>query len=343
MLLTGCGGSGSKARTRRTVHTVASTTTSTTLPPVLAPLTGSPENGAAAVTRAALAVKIDNHPLARPQSGLAVADVVYEEVVEGSITRFMAVFNSQAPDAVGPIRSVRSMDPNLVGALGGIVAYSGGTDDNVALMRRSPAVNIDETTAGAAFFRDGAREAPHNLFGRPTALWERGGNPIPPKPLFSYVGSRETCAGNPVQSVRVGFISGYDPTYTYDASKGTWARAYGTTPFVDASGAQIAPQNVIVQLVRYLGAGGDGQIIGSGEAWVFCDGRGIHATWSKPSSDAPTQYTDDNGVPIRLRAGRTWVELLPTGSAVDVVAAPVPPSTTSTLPPTTTTTKATKK
>src|SRR5262245_23433543 len=339
-LLAACGGSDDKAQARRPARTTTlPSTTTTTLPPVLAPLTGLPDNGAAAVTRPALEVKIDNHPLARPQAGLAVADIVYEEIVEGSITRFMAVFNSQAPDAVGPIRSVRSMDPNLVSALGGVVAYSGGVEDNVALMRRAPAVNVDENNAGDAFFRDGSREAPHNLFGRPAQLWQRGGQPIPANPIFTYTGKGETCAGGPVQSVRVGFVKTYDPTYTYDATKGTWARTYDGTPFVEASGAQVAPENVIVQLVRYAGAGGDGQVLGSGEAWVFCNGRGVHGQWSKPSADAPTQFTAGTGAPIRLRSGRTWVELLSTGSAVDVVAAPEPPTTTTTLPPPTTTTK----
>ena len=72
-------------------------------------------------------MKIENTPEARPQSGLDVADVVYEEVVEGGITRFWAIFNSHAPDHVGPIRSVRRMDPDIVSPLGGVVAYSGGT------------------------------------------------------------------------------------------------------------------------------------------------------------------------------------------------------------------------
>ncbi|HSO95040.1 MAG TPA: DUF3048 domain-containing protein, partial [Acidimicrobiia bacterium] len=92
----------------------------------VAPLTGQPDTNGAR-HRPALAVKIENTPDARPQAGLDTADVVYEEQVEGGITRFWAVFNSTRPTTVGPIRSVRAMDPNLLAPLGGIAAYSGGT------------------------------------------------------------------------------------------------------------------------------------------------------------------------------------------------------------------------
>lgn len=337
LVLAGCGGASKQASRRRKP---APTTTSTTTPPPVAPLTGSTENGAIANSRSALSVKIENSPNARPQSGLAVADVVYEEIVEGNITRFFAVFSSQAPDVVGPVRSVRRMDPNIVSPLGGVIAYSGGTAPNVALIRATPTVWVDESNARDAFFREQSRSAPHNLYGRTDLLWQRGGEPVPPRPLFTYVGSDE-CAGDPVQSMRVGFIRGYDPTYTYDAATRTWARAYGTTPFLDASGSQIAPMNVIVQFVAYSGSGGGGELIGSGDAWVFCDGRVVRGRWTKASAGEPTQFTDASGVPIRLRPGRTWVELLNTTGAVDVVIPP--PTTTSPSTTTTTTLKKPKK
>src|SRR5262249_53671672 len=153
---TACSGSGAQTKGRPT-PTEPPTTTTVFVP--TAPLTGRPDPSETSQTRSALSVKIENTPEARPQSGLDVADVVYEEVVEGGITRFWAIFSSAAPQVVGPIRSVRLMDPNIVTPLGGVVAFSGGTPDNVALIRSTPTVTVDEDNAGDAFFRESTRFA----------------------------------------------------------------------------------------------------------------------------------------------------------------------------------------
>ncbi|GMU77994.1 MAG: hypothetical protein AMXMBFR46_07910 [Acidimicrobiia bacterium] len=333
--LVSCGGGSSAApeRRRTTATTIPPTTTTVFVP--TAPLTGLPDPSGVSQTRSALSVKIENTPDARPQAGLDVADVVYEEMVEGGITRFWAVFSSAAPGRVGPIRSVRLMDPNVVWPIGGVIAYSGGTDENVRLIRETPTVWIDENNAADAFSRDPKRYAPHNLFGDPAKLWARGGEPVPPRPLFTYLGKGETFAGEGIDSFRVGFQAGYDPTYTFDPATRTWKRSYGAVAFTDESGAQVAPTNVIVQFVSYP-RGAEGELLGEGEAWVFSDHQLVRGRWVKPNPETPTQFVDAAGLPIRLTPGRTWVELLPTGSPVDLVAAPLPPPT---VPPTTPPTK----
>jgi DUF3048 family protein len=336
-LFAGACGSGSEAQTTAgTTPSTAPTTTTTVFVPT-APLTGLPDPSGASQTRAALSVKIENTPEARPQSGLDVADVVYEEVVEGGITRFWAIFNSAAPQVVGPIRSVRFMDPNIVTPIGGVVAFSGGTPANVALIRNTPTVNVDENNAGDAFFRESTRFAPHNLYGDTAKLWARGGEPVPPRPLFTYLAKGESFVGDGIDQFRVGFNPGYDPTYTWDPATKAWKRSYGPFPFNDVSGKQVAPENVIVQFVHYP-AGAEGELIGEGEAWVFSDNKLLRGKWVKPNAETPTQFLNAFGVPIALTPGRTWVELLPTGSPVDLVASPPPPPPTTippTLPPTT--------
>lgn len=161
------------AKKRKPPPTSAPSTTTTTIPVPDAPFTGLPDTDGVANGRASLAVKIENSPDARPQSGLDVADIVYEEVVEGGITRFWAVFNSRAPDNIGPVRSVRAMDPNIVHPLGGVIVYSGGTGPNVALVRATGLVYVDEGNAGDSFYRESSRSAPHNLYGRSASLWHR--------------------------------------------------------------------------------------------------------------------------------------------------------------------------
>jgi len=333
IVATACGGGNSEARTKRRSAPATLPTTTTTVAVPTEPLTGLPDADGSSQKRAALSVKIENTPEARPQSGLDVADVVYEEVVEAGITRFWAIFHSAAPQTVGPIRSVRLMDPNVVTPLGGVVAFSGGTPDNVALIRATPTVNVDENNAGDAFFRESTRAAPHNLYGDTSKLWARGGEPVPPHPLFTYLAKGESFAGDGIDQFHLGFDAGYDPTYTWDPAAKAWKRSYGPFPFMDASNKQVAPTNVIVQFVNYP-AGAEGELIGEGEAWVFSDNKLLRGRWVKPNAETPTQFLNAFGAPIALTPGQTWVELLPTGRPVDLVAAPPPAATT--VPPTTT-------
>jgi hypothetical protein len=322
LVLAACGGGGGSAK--KTQKKAA--------PQAVAPLTGMAPAGDS-LTRPALEVKIDNaaEQGVRPQAGIDAADVVYEEQVEGNVTRFLTIFNSTLPDQVGPIRSVRATDPNVVWPLGGVFAYSGGAQPNVDLIKQAPVNAIDESGAGNAMFREKTRPAPHNLFGRPSDLVAKGGQPVPPKALFQYLGAKEASTGDPASALHVGFIAPYDPNYTYDAPSRTWKRSYGPTPFTAASGAQVAPTNVIVQFTNYEGGAGnptaEGQTVGQGDAWVFTDGKVVRGHWTRPTKEQPASYVDAAGKPIKLLPGKTWVELLPIGSPVDVTAPTPPPST----------------
>jgi hypothetical protein len=327
LAVAGCGGGGGSATTASTRQEATTSTTKRAV--AVAPFTGLPDPGGAAQGRSSLGVKIENTPDARPQSGLDQADVVYEEVVEGGITRFWAIFNSAAPEVVGPIRSVRAMDPSIITPLGGVVAFSGGTPDNVALVRATGLVTVDESNAGDAYYREASRQAPHNLYGRTAQLWDRGGTPVPPSPLFRYVARGARFGGDAVASFHVGLQAGYDVSYVWDAGRSGWLRfSQGVEPFLAAGAnpAQVAPTNVIVEFVPYAAAS-DADLIGSGEAWVFSDGRLVKGTWAKWLPGTPTQYLDATGAPIALTPGRTWVELAPTGTVVDVApGAAAPPS-----------------
>jgi hypothetical protein len=294
----------------------------------VAPLTGLPDLDGTAGTRPALTVKVDNlnGEGVRPQTGLDRADVVYEEVTEGGITRFAAIFQSQVPEEVGPIRSVRAIDSDLVAVIGGVFAYSGGAAPNVEKIEQAPVNAIDEDSAGDAMFRNDAKQAPHDLYGRPQALFDKGGQPVPPPPLFQYLAEGEVFAGEAVTSFRVGFGPGYAPNYTYDAVTRTWKRDIDGLPFVMSDLTQVAPTNVIVQFTQYTG-GGEGDVIGEGVAWIFSDGKLIRGTWSRTAREEVIQYFDAAGQPVKLLPGATWVELLPNLSPVDLVAPPPAPGT----------------
>ncbi len=301
----------------------AGTTTTTTTPRVttFAPLTGLPDPGGAAGRRCAVTVKVDNTPAALPHRGIDQADVIYEEVVEGGITRLAVVFNSHAPDEVGPVRSVRRTDQSIVWPLRGVFAYSGGAPYAIASIATAPVTRIDETHAGSAMFRDPTRAAPHNLYARVDQLYKRCADPAPP-PLFTYRPRGRPAAGTPATSVLVGFHFGYAVSWTWDAGSGTWQRSLFGAPETVASGRRVSAANVVVMFVNYAGGvgafGAEATLTGRGYALVFTGGREIKGTWSRPGKTRGAQLFDAAGRPIYLTPGATWVELPDVSYAVTV-------------------------
>lgn len=314
----------SSVKTLAGAAATTSTTTTTTAPHYpTAPLTGLPDPGGAAVHRSALTVKIENTPEAMPQWGISQADVVYEEIVNGGITRLAAIFNSQAPGKIGPVRSVRPTDTQVVWPIGGIFAYSGGAQYAINSINTAPVKQIDESSAGNAMFRDPDLEAPHNLFGRGPQLFAFGGTPTPPPSLFSYRSPTTPPTGVAVKSVVVPFPSIYPVTWTWDTATDSWDRTLFGKPDVTGTGQRESPKNVIVMYVNYVNGIGTmnsyANLQGSGTAMVFSGGKEIVGTWSRGSSEADViQYTTSSGATIRLTPGQTWVELLNTGATLSI-------------------------
>jgi hypothetical protein len=325
-----CGG-GSKKAHRATTSTSLVTTTTTAPAPPTAPLTGQPDPTGAYQGRPVLNVKVENlNPDARPQTGLEAADIVWEEVVESGITRFLAMFQSQVPPVVGPVRSVRLTDPLIIWPVGGLFAYSGGASYATDAINQAPVNVIDESKAGGAMFRDRRRQQPHNLFGRPAQLFAIGGKPVPPPPLFQYIRPGEAFAGDGVAAFTVGFQGdAYRVTYSWDKASGHWLRSTLGRPFVMASGQQIAPTNVVVMFVHYAGGvgnfGAEASLVGQGDVWVFADGKVVKGQWIRPDKSKPAEFHDAAGKPIHLVPGATWVELPDVTYPVGVIPAPPTP------------------
>ena len=213
---------------KSTTTTVARTTTTTTPPLPRAPLTGLEDPSGQSLTRPAVSVKVENTPDARPQGGLDQADVVYEEVVEGNITRLVAMFNSQVPDVIGPVRSVRAIDPDIVWPLGGIFAFSGGAPINVEAAQAAPVTVVTENDQDVLVRNapgQPPRGAPHNLYALGPPLFGVGAQPVPSPALFQYYLPSAGVGADPgVNSIRVGFQAGYDPTWVWDPGSWSWKR-----------------------------------------------------------------------------------------------------------------------
>jgi Protein of unknown function (DUF3048) N-terminal domain/Protein of unknown function (DUF3048) C-terminal domain len=300
-------------------------TTSTTAPSYpIAPLTGLPDPGGSALARPALTVKVENTPDALPQYGIDQADVVYEEIVNGGITRLAAVFNSHAPAKIGPVRSVRPTDASVVWPLGGIFAYSGGAPYAVTAIGQVPHLKlIDESSAGLAMFRDPSRYAPHNLYAIAGRLFAFKGTPTPPPALFTYRAGSAKAVGPAVRSVVVPFPSIYAVTWTWNTTTASWDRTLFGKPIITGTNVRVSPKNVVVMWVNYVNGVGTftsyADLTGSGNVAVFSGGKQQRGTWSRGSSKSDViTYTTAAGKPIALTPGQTWVELLNTGAAVHV-------------------------
>ena len=327
----------SKDKRAEAKSTASTASTSTTKPDptipddaVLAPLTGLPLKYAPIALRPALAVKIDNidtsSEKARPQAGIAAADVVFEEIVEGGITRLVAVQQSELSGRVGPIRSARTTDPAMLGQLGRpMLAWSGGNGGVVAAVHRSSLIDMGFDAYTSAYARDRGRRAPHNLFADVAALYKGAPADAPPaKPIFNYrkTGEKLLPTAKQTRGVRIDFggVASVDVTYEYDVKNDSWRRGQNGTTHEDEDGRVIAPRNVVVLFTNYLPSPADArspeaQTVGSGEAWIFTKGRVIGGTWRRDAASLPYGLQDAQGKPIKLTPGKTWIELPHPGSA----------------------------
>lgn len=311
------------------------TTSAAPAPPEpTAPLTGQPVGDP--LTRPALVVKIDNDPKARPQIGLNQADLVYEVRVEG-ITRFAAVFHSTEAEPVGPIRSARSTDIDLMTNLTRpLFAWSGGnptvTGEVTGAQDRGLLVNLSHDVASGDYRRDHSRAAPHNLYSSTAGLWSHAGpDAEPPREVFRHRQAGETLPASAVEvpGVSVDYGSTRIPSveFVWDGGVGGWRRfqtdalhPVNESAHVDALGQQVAPANVVILFVDYTtsaAGGGSPQAItvAEGEAVVLSDGKMVAGRWQRLNPNEPVKLTDMAGEDIGLTPGRSWVLLPEAGTS----------------------------
>lgn len=287
-------------------------------------------------------VKIENDPVVRPQTGLDRADLIFEELVEGGMTRFAVVYQSDLPDEVGPVRSVRHVDVAIAEPIADAFVFSGGAKRTMKFVKRKIPTTISVVNEGApGMYRKSDIPAPHNIFLKMDEMLDSiapkntasTGFFVRPevKPLTaSPAASSSTSAspkpsstaltGKPVTDVSVVFSNFSGPNWKWNAADKTWMRSEGTKPFLNKDGTQFGTNNLVIIEVREIDAGYKGQtggyvprtvLTGSGRAWVLSEGKAVEVAWNKPFVDAQMELTDLDGNPFTMPNGRTWVELLP--------------------------------
>jgi hypothetical protein len=334
LALVGCGGSSASPAPTSTsvaattsVATTAtgdSTTTTVAAPVATYPLTGLPADDPAAAARPALVVKIDNNPAARPQSNLAAADIVFEEIVEAQ-TRFAAVFQSQGQGSVGPIRSGRTQDVLLLGSLNKpLFAWSGGNAFVTHVISQSDFIDLSAqkltSYKGGGFYRATDRKAPHNLYAKLEKLWSLApaGAAAPP-PQFEYLATGQADSGGTAASGTKGEMFGLKVQWSFDAASGTYARRSGGVVHSDALLGPLTTENVLVIECEYRTSAADrhspeAQTIGSGKVTLYSRGKAFVGTWKRADRVSVFTLTNSDGTPMLLSPGRTFVELARPGT-----------------------------
>lgn len=331
-----CGGDDAEDTTTTTTTVSTSTTTTrpttttrrtttTTVPGDLAPLTGLPVADADLLDRRAVVVKIDNHPNARPQTGLPHADMVIELPVEG-ISRLVGVFHSTDVGTAGPIRSLRPTDWQVAALFDAPIVVSGGQSWVITRNRDNGAYIIGEIGAPVTF-RSSSRRAPHNLYVDVAAARERADevelSDEPPTPIWEF-GDMPLGAGRATE-VRLEFSSSLVAGWEWDAGVYRRTTNGAVHEWIDGSGeaSQIeADVLVVLSMETYLASPPPGggvaravESIGSGDAWVFAGGRVVEGSWARDSADDGFTLTDADGEPLPVPPGHAWVSFFPDGNS----------------------------
>jgi hypothetical protein len=280
--------------------------------PLVSPFTGEPVRSLGGV----LAVKIDNIVYARPQTGLTDADIVYVLPVEGGLTRFLAIFSSHFPPVIGPVRSARKDDLELLGQFGRpAFAYSGAQGQLLPVVEHSRIVDLYAGLVGG-YYRNYGRIAPYNLYATTRALLSeaKGGS------TAHSIGFRfgpAPAGGKVTTSYSVTYPASRF-TFTWSAARGRWLVTMDGRPATTTDGGRLAPATVIMQrtTVRksgYLEYGVPppyAETVGHGTAVVLRDGKAYNVRWSRPTLNGGTTYTTTSGQPMTFAPGQVWIALV---------------------------------
>lgn len=302
-------------------------------PKYYCPLSGMEFDTKAPTVKRPIVVQVDNAPAARPQSGLSQADIVYEAMAEGQVTRFSAVFACRDADTVGPVRSARLINLELVPEYNALLANSGASSGVSAELAARPDIpNINHPGFPGIYWRTQDRFAPHNLMTSTTSIRQAASEAgilvevdrAGAGPVFrsSPNSAGAPVVGTPARTIAIPYSSSVDVGYQYDPGSSSWLRSMGGEPHIDAlTKAQIATKNVIIQYVQVIESdieedtGGNLGLIfkltGTGKVVIFRDGQAITGTWQRAGIGEATSYVDAAGKPIPLSPGQTWIQLVP--------------------------------
>lgn len=272
-------------------------------------------------------IMIENSTDARPQSGMQEADVVFEAVAEGGITRFLALYQDKTTPYIGPVRSVRPYYIQWAMGFDAAIAHAGGSAEALNNIKQWKTKDLDQFANGGAYKRISGRYAPHNLYTSIDAL-----NQLESKKGFGtanftgFARKADEASKTPsATSIDVKISSQYfNSHYDYDPGSNSYKRSQAGAPHMMVSEdgkvqTQLQPK-VVIALVMTQGRAGDVHTaygtIGSGTAYIFQDGKLTEGTWKKGGNSEQFTFTNLSGEPVKLNAGQTWLTAVGSTSLV---------------------------
>jgi hypothetical protein len=279
-------------------------------------------------TSSVVAIMIDNHPDARPQSGLSQARVVYEVPVEGGITRFFAIFDVDDQVAkVGPVRSSRPYFLDWLSEYGNTSYWhSGGSKEALDLIKQFKIWDVNEFYFGPYFWRSDDREAPHNLY-TSSDKWQKlfAGTPHEEQDWRGWLfdpNLSDNFTATDVDSLQIKYETNYLVGWMYDKEKQRYVRKQNDKIINDEAGSTVFADTVIVQVVESEVIDDEGRkkvtTIGKGDARVLRNGKMIRGFWQKDSRTNRTRFYDLAGREIPLQPGKIWIQVIPANTQMEV-------------------------
>lgn len=292
-------------------------------PPVYyAKLSGIEVGNQAQINAPVTAIMIENSPAARPQSGLAAAEVVFEAIAEGGITRFLAIYQANQPQLIGPVRSVRPYYVSWLAPFNASVAHVGGSSKALAEVRNGNYRDIDQFFNGGSYWRSRDRVAPHNVytsFERLNALNAAKSYTSSDPQMFARQAAK---AAETVTASKINFTissSTYNSSYVYNQDTNNYTRWQAGQPHLDREAGEIRADAVIGLIVNETKILEDGwreniETIGSNKAYIFQNGTVTEATWKKADQFSQIYFYDANGKEIAINRGKVWLSAVPASS-----------------------------
>lgn len=283
--------------------------------------------------RRSVGIMISNIEYALPQSGIESADIIYETLAEGGVTRLFAVFHEFNNQKIGPIRSCRHYFLDFALDHDAIYFHAGQSPQGELAIRNLniSAVNSISYLSTIAFYLDSNRKRPHNTY---TSLervmegWNRKEYRKEPNPKtgrklnFSQDAEITLENGDPITDIKLPFSYIDTPYFKYDKERKEYMRFQFGKPHIDMeTGNQLHFTNFIIQLTNIYHIKGDDagrldmDLIGEGKGYYFTGGKRIPITWKKASHVETTHYYDESGKEILLNPGKTWISVYPTRRA----------------------------
>jgi len=273
-----------------------------------------------------ISVIIENAPAARPQAGLSKADIVYEIMAEGGITRFLAIYNEGVADNVGPVRSARPYFVMKAAEHNAIFAHAGGSVEAYVYMKEMNIDTIDEFKFFQAFWRSKDRKAPHNLYTSIANLRNQAQRLGYNKPVkggggFQIRTPQEALGTEDASQVEILYAGDYRVKYTWDPAQRIYRRYINGNPHVDSlNGKQITTPNLIIQITEQKVKDEEGRIeitfVGKGTGWILLDGKTAAIRWEKNSIGEKTNFYYADGRDLKINPGALWIEVVSTQNKV---------------------------